>query len=138
MLKETHLRTIVKTVVYRIGVMLAIFSIALAFGGTVSQAMGFGIITLVLGSAIYYGYDRLWLLTGWKVNNGYESRLRSIVKAIIYRFIILGVVMLMAKFILTASNSTALSLALIQSAANIIIYYIVERGFNIIKWGKLN
>ncbi len=135
--QETHTRTLAKTIAYRICVIMVMFFLTLAFGGTVAQALSFGVVALVIGSIVYYSYERLWLLTGWKRSNGYDSKWRSVIKAVLYRLVIIVVVMVAAKIILTDSNTVAAGLALAQSAANIILYYLIERIFNSLSWGKV-
>ncbi len=135
--KETHTRTLAKTIAYRICVILVMFFLTLAFGGTIGQALSFGVVALVIGSAVYYLYERIWLITGWKRNEGYDSKWRSLVKAVLYRLVIIVVVMIAARFILTDSNTVAAGLAIAQSVTNIILYYLIERIFNSLEWGKL-
>lgn len=65
-----------------------------------------------------------------------ETKLRSIIKTIIWRFI----ATLNSYFILvilTNSNKQNLYKAIIMNITGFFIYYIYERFWNLIRWGKI-
>jgi uncharacterized membrane protein len=116
MIKETQARTIVKAVIYRFFSVVAIMLLSLLFGASMASAGIVGLIVIVVGTAIYYVHDRLWLRTGWaRSDHGVDDIKRSLIKTIIYRAITMCVSYLIAIFIIKSSNSNA-----------------------VISWGKIN
>lgn len=135
---ETHLRTIVKSAIYRvISIVITIF-LSLAFGATMTQALQFGAVSLFIGSIHYYLYDRLALLVPWGRTDGNDSRLRSIVKAVIYRITVLIVIMITARIIFVDSNLIAFLMASVKFVTHAITYFTLERVFDRIQWGKIS
>lgn len=136
---ETHARTMLKTAIYRVISVIVTFFLTLALGGTMAQALTFGLAALVIGAVHYYIYDRIWVLISWRRSeSGDERTSRSLVKAIIYRITVILVVALLARAIFTDSNVTAFLMASIKFAINAMTYYVLERKFNCIEWGKTN
>jgi uncharacterized membrane protein len=128
-----------KTAIYRVISVIVTFFLTLALGGTMAQALTFGLAALVIGAVHYYIYDRIWVLIPWRRSeSGDERTSRSLVKAIIYRITVILVVALLARAIFTDSNVTAFLMASIKFAINAMTYYVLERKFNCIEWGKTN
>ena len=63
----TKKRTLVKTLVYRIWVILSSYIVIVLTGQTWAQALIPTIILNVLWSISYYSYDRLWQKTKWGI-----------------------------------------------------------------------
>ena len=134
---ETHVRTITKTVIYRVIVVMIMMAMVLAFGGSPVQALQYGLATIIIGTSVYYVYERLCLFVPWaRDSEGKDSVLRTVIKTALYRLIIIGVVMIVSRLIFLESNASAASFALIQTVINLIVYFITERVFNRISWGK--
>lgn len=134
--KETHLRTVVKTVIYRILSIIVTMGLTLAFGGSALQAIQFGIVSLIIGSGHYYIYDRIWQFIPWqRSSEGKDTQLRSMVKSIVYRITVMLVVMISARMIFADSNLTAMLVATSKFAINSATYYVLERIFNRTSWG---
>ena len=137
-LKETQTRTIVKAVIYRFFSVVAIMLLSLLFGASTASAGIVGLIVIVVGTAIYYIHDRLWLLTNWARNNsGIDDVKRSVIKTIIYRALTIVVSYLIAIFVIKSNNSNAVIFAVAQAITNMTFFFIVERVFNLISWGKI-
>lgn len=138
MIRETHARTITKAVIYRIISVIAIMLISLAFGGTIEQAMSVGAIVIVLGTTIYYIHDRIWVRTNWHRNlEGKDNHWRSILKTVIYRLVTMTISFFIATFILGSTGGAATGFAIAQAVTNMTLFYIVERVFNSINWGRI-
>ena len=136
--KETQTRTIVKAVIYRFFSVVAIMLLSLLFGASTASAGIVGLIVIVVGTAIYYIHDRLWLLTNWARNNsGIDDVKRSVIKTIIYRALTIVVSYLIAIFVIKSNNSNAVIFAVAQAITNMTFFFIVERVFNLISWGKI-
>jgi uncharacterized membrane protein len=136
--KETHLRTLYKTVAYRILSTLAIMAVSLLLGASGAQAGAMGIIIFVLGSIIYYAHDRVWARLNWnRGTTGNEAVKRSVIKTIVYRLITVVVGMIIARLVMTDSNTTALAFGVSQFVVNMILYYVLERVFNRVQYGRV-
>jgi uncharacterized membrane protein len=134
--KETHLRTIVKTVIYRILSIIVTMALTLAFGGSALQAVQFGLVSLIIGSSHFYIYDRIWQFIPWQRSfDGKDTKFRSIVKSVIYRITVILVIMVTARMIFADSNLTAFLVATTKFIINTATYYGLERFFNRTNWG---
>jgi len=79
----TKKRTLVKTLVYRVWVILSSYIVIVLTGQTWAQALIPTIILNVLWSISYYTYDRLWQKTKWGIiddnkKNKKRNRIRKI------------------------------------------------------------
>lgn len=63
---ESHFRTVLKTVSWRIIATLITFSIAMLFTQNVELSAGIGAADMLMKLAAYYGHERAWI----KVNFG--------------------------------------------------------------------
>jgi uncharacterized membrane protein len=135
---ETHLRTTVKSVLYRFFSVTLAISLTLAFGGTAEQAFKFGIASLLSGIVIFYVYDRIWIKISWKRDSlGKDAKWRTIIKSVLYRLIALSVSALFARAIWASTDLEAIIMATTQFSLNLAMYFITERIWNQISWGKV-
>lgn len=136
---ETHTRTIVKLVLYKIVSMVVSYFLSLAFGANPMQALAMSFVALTIGSLHYYLYDRLWLFIPWsRTQDGHDTRLRSIVKTIIYRITVIIVIMITARIVFLDSNWAAFFMAAIKFVTHAITYFTLERVFDSVQWGKIS
>jgi len=134
---ESHLRTIAKLVVYRVIVIISLMLLVLAWGGSDAQAGAVGLAVLIVGSIVYYLHDRIWMLFPWaRSTDATDAKKRSLVKTICYRLIIMVVAFITFK-VVGLDNQQSAGLTLAQAAVNMFFYYMVERVFNRISWGKV-
>jgi uncharacterized membrane protein len=66
-----------------------------------------------------------------------ESNTRSIVKTVTWRLTGSGATFLIS-YIMTGNLSVAGTIAVVQMTSNTVLYYIHERIWNRLKWGKLD
>lgn len=136
--QETHLRTIVKAAIYRVMSIVTTVIMTLLFGGSIEQAWSMGLIVLIIGSTHYYLYDRLWLYIPWRRSDeGNDSQVRSIVKAVIYRITAMMSIAITARLVFADSNLIAFLVAFGKFILASITYFVIERVFNLIEWGKV-
>ena len=134
---ETHSRSLAKAIVYRILVMITVGVMVSALGGTAAQAGAVMLAVFFIGFAVYYIHERLWLLTSWKRSSSASDHwVRSVVKTISYRVIIMIVAFITFKLILGQDNATTLAMTVAQTVINMGWFYIIERISNRIAWGK--
>jgi len=65
LLGETHLRSLVKGLGYRLLGTLATVLIALVLTGQLDKSIQIGGLDLVVKILLYYAYERLWNFIGW-------------------------------------------------------------------------
>jgi uncharacterized membrane protein len=136
--QETHLRTIVKAAIYRVMSIVTTVIMTLLFGGSIEQAWSMGLIVLIIGSTHYYLYDRLWLYIPWRRSDeGNDSQVRSIVKAVVYRITAMMSIAITARLVFADSNLIAFLVAFGKFILASITYFVIERVFNLIEWGKI-
>lgn len=136
--KETHARTVTKTVIYRILSILLVMGITLAFGASTATAGKVGLVVLIGGTIIYYLHDRVWLWFGWNRDNvGVDSIWRSVAKTVVYRILVIFLAFTTARVFVTDSNQDAAIWTIVQMIATMVLFYVCERVFNRIQWGKI-
>jgi uncharacterized membrane protein len=132
---DTTVRTLVKTLSYRITAAATVFllSILLAYGS------GFGvkflIITLTLGYVIYFTHEFLWNKFNLLRVDGDDKPMRSLIKTISWR-ITSFIVMFFISKALGLSNEDALYWVIANNIAFLVVHYLHERVWNRITWGK--
>jgi len=117
MIQETHQRTMARAVSYRA---LAVISSLIMVG--VSSA----IAVEVTKTLIYYVLERMWLLTGWQIQQDQETQLRIITRAVAYRVVATVAVSFWVGI------ESALWLALVQT----VLFYVNEIAWRRVAWGK--
>jgi len=138
MMTDAHKRTLIKTISYRvINTSITFLMTFLLFGVSAALAAALALAQIVVGSIIFYAYDRVWLRVSWAQENMVEFAKRSIVKTIGYRLIVLCAGFITARLILTSSNETAAWWTITLMVLSMIFYYIHERIWLKIKWGRI-
>ena len=139
LIKETHGRTLLKTIVYRVLCTIAVFLIATSLGADSAASGTLALIVVVFGTIVYYVHDRVWNRFAWnRDETGAESTRRSLVKTIVYRLITVIIGVTLARMIITDSTQTALVFGVAQFVVNMILYYLVERVFNKLSVGRVS
>ena len=134
---DTHLRTTIKAIIYRVLSVIAIICLSLAFGASTATAGMMGLVVVIIGTTIYYIHERIWVKYIWLISNGKDLVTRSLIKTLIYRAITTLAGIIIAREVLTNDTSTAIEFAIAQAATNMILFFIVERIANLISWGRV-
>lgn len=82
--------------------------------------------------ALYYIHERLWRVLKFAPS----SRIRSLVKAISWRLVGSMDTFLLA-MIFTGSGKYAVSIASAEALTKIVLYYLHERAWRMVRWGRL-
>lgn len=64
-MKDTQVRTVVKTIGYRTVTLVQGFAVAYGLTGSIIQSLKFTIWTNAIGVVIYYGWERMWNKVEW-------------------------------------------------------------------------
>ena len=124
---ESHVRTLTKTVVFRILSTIGVYLLSISLGISSRGASGLALFALVFGIVAYYTHDRVWNLVKWNRNaeSLKESNLRSFAKTITYRIIIFVVSTIVVKVMTGGGMGLALSFAIGNLLVNMTLYYII-------------
>lgn len=60
-------RVVAKTVCYRLFMLLVTISVAFLFTGELGSALNIGVVTNLVKTGTYYGYERVWDHVTWGV-----------------------------------------------------------------------
>ncbi len=93
-------------------------------------------LELVTKTVIYYIHERLWNRINFGRIKKKVNRFRSIVKAITWR-ITASLDTFFISYIITGQFDWATSIALFEIITKAILYYLHERGWNLVNWGRI-
>ena len=127
--KESHLRSILKGVTWRIiattDTILVVLAITCFYGEcTLKNAIEIGLIEFVLKLIIYYIHERLWQKV---FKNGTITTRDTINKTIIGRIIATTITFVISGSVLKAFDEIALFIALAELFTKFVLYYLHER-----------
>jgi len=91
-------------------------------------------LEIITKSIFYYVHERIWNKFNWQRTNS-VSKLRSFMKALTWR-ILATVDTFLLSFIVTQELKWATSIALFEILTKAILYYLHERGWNKLNWGR--
>jgi uncharacterized membrane protein len=137
---EKHPRTLVKTISWR--VLLTISHFVNGFIVTGSLVLGLKIAgwSLVINSILYWLHERTWNWFQWNkktADNKFfkDGHPRTATKMITWRVIVNFSNFLIPLFV-TGSWGAAGAFFTIAVIINMTLYYLHERGWNLVAWGK--
>lgn len=139
-INETYLRTLFKTISWRVLLTISHLVNGYLITGSFSAALKIAGIATVINSIIYWSHERSWNLTKWnRVPNLFlhfkERHPRTISKSVTWRLLITLSNFFVPYFLTGSFGSAAMFLGL-ATVVNIAIFYLHERGWNIIRYGK--
>jgi uncharacterized membrane protein len=130
---DSHARALTKAVSWRAVGTADTFLWSFLITGHAGSAGAIASLEVFTKIALYYVHERIWRLLPWAPN----ARLRSLVKAVSWRVIgsfdtfVLGLVV-------TRNGGHAALIALAELVTKIGLYYLHERAWRRIAWGRLN
>ena len=145
-MKESHLRSIIKGMTWRvIGTADTIF-LSYLFTGNIGTALKIGFIELFTKIVLFYIHERIWMnyhigqtiieqSTTTNLISYKDKHWRSLVKGISWRFFGTLDTIIIASFV-THQYSKAFAIGFTEVFTKVILYYFHERIWLKIKWGK--
>ena len=129
MINESHVRSIVKGISWRIiatsDTFLVVFIITCLLDQcSVENAIKIGVIEFFLKLLIYYAHERVWLQV---IKSFTFSKQQSLFKTISWRFVATTTTFLISGAVLNDFNEIALFIALLELISKFILYYVHER-----------
>ena len=129
---DGHARALVKGISWRIIGTLDTFLWSLLITKQAFSAGSIASLETVTKVALFYGHERAWRLIDWAP----DAHLRSLIKAISWR-LIGSLDTFMLSLLVTGSAKYAVSIATAEALTKIVLYYLHERAWRLIKWGRL-
>lgn len=137
--KESHLRSIIKGISWRITATSATISIVLLITCltgqcSIEQAIKIGLIEFFLKLGIYYLHERAWQFA---YKDGVVTPKESLFKTITWRVIATTTTFIISGTVLEIFNEVALYIALTELFTKFVLYYLHERMWLKLPLGKL-
>ena len=137
---ENHLRSFIKTVSWRVLLTISHFINGWIVTGSIETGLKIAGWSLVLNSILYWGHERVWNWLQWnkKLHNDNffkDGHPRTAIKLITWRSVVNFTNFLIPYFI-TGSLNKAGAFFTIAVIINMILFYLHERVWNNIKYGK--
>ncbi len=130
--REDHARAIAKAVSWRIVGTIDTFFwswLVTKQGFTAGKIAATEVLTKI---ALFYLHERLWRLFPWAP----DSRLRSLIKSISWRFVG-SLDTFLLTLLYTGKLKYAVSIASAEAITKILLYYVHERAWRKVRWGRL-
>jgi uncharacterized membrane protein len=127
-----HARALVKAITWRILGTLDTFLWSWLVTGHPIDAGAIASMEAFTKVVLYYLHERLWRLLRWSPN----SRLRSLLKAVSWRLVGSADTFLLS-LLVTGNARYAVSIASIEAMTKIVLYYLHERAWRGVPWGRL-
>jgi uncharacterized membrane protein len=129
---DGHARALAKGVSWRIIGTLDTFIWSLLITKQAFSAGSIASLETITKIALFYGHERAWRLIRWAP----DSHLRSIIKAVSWR-LVGSLDTFMLSLLVTGSAKYAISIATAEALTKIILYYLHERAWRLVRWGRL-
>lgn len=130
---ESHARAVIKAVTWRAIGTIDTFLWSWIITGEPKAAGAIASLETLTKIALFYGHERVWRLFRWAPN----ARSRSLAKAVSWR--VVGSLDTFAlSFLVTGHAGHAATIAAAEVATKIGLYYLHERAWRRIAWGRLD
>lgn len=129
---DSHARAVVKGVTWRIIGTLDTFAWSWLITHEPVKAGAIASAEVFTKVFLFYLHERVWRLLKFAPN----SHLRSLAKAVSWR-VVGSLDTFVLSMIVTGNGKYAISIASAEAVTKIVLYYLHERGWRRIKWGRL-
>lgn len=137
---EKYLRSFTKVIAWRI-IQTIVFTVSTyIITGNLTLGVQLAGLGLLINSGLYWAHERMWNSVDWcRTNNKNkifsENQLRAISKMITWRILMLASVYIIA-YVSTGNWKTSANITSTIILVNIFVYWLHERVWNNIKWGR--
>ncbi|MDR3507701.1 MAG: DUF2061 domain-containing protein [Caulobacteraceae bacterium] len=129
---DSHARALVKGISWRAIGTLDTFVWSLLITHHAASAGAIASLEVFTKIFLYYLHERAWRLLKWAPH----SHLRSLVKAVCWR-LVGGIDTFVLSYLVTGSGKYAISIASVEALTKIGLYYLHERAWRLVRWGRL-
>lgn len=128
---DAHWRSFTKGVSWRIIGTLDTFVWSLLITGKPFSAASIATLETITKIVLFYGHERLWHLVPWSP----DGHGRAFAKAVSWRFVG-SLDTFFLSLIVTGKLHYAVSIASVEALTKIVLYYLHERAWRLIRWGR--
>lgn len=129
---DGHARALAKGVTWRIVGTLDTFLWSLLITRQAFSAGSIASLETFTKIALFYGHERAWRLFRWAP----DSHIRSFAKAVSWRLVGSADTFILS-LLVTGSAKYAVSIATAEALTKIVLYYLHERVWRLVAWGRL-
>jgi uncharacterized membrane protein len=137
--KESHLRSIVKGISWRIvattdTIIVVMLVTCLTGNCSLDNALKIGFIEFFLKLAVYYIHERVWQ---YSLKDGIVTKKETLYKTISWRILATSMTFIISGAVLNAFDEIALYIALTELFTKFALYYVHERLWLKLPLGKI-
>jgi len=134
--RDTQTRSIIKALSWRVTGTLDTVILSLIITGSASLAISIGITEVFTKLILYYIHERIWNLFQWGRHQKKPTHRRSLAKSVSWR--ITGTIdTIVIAFLYSNQVESAFSIGVAELFTKIFFFYIHERIWAWIKWGRI-
>lgn len=142
-MKVTKNRSLIKSISYRVIGFVNTFLISFLVindgvnDKTIKYSLYLALLVLIIKAITYYLHERFWNIFDFGRLNKTVSKMRSILKALTWR-IAASTITLISAILITSNLEWTKSIVIYEFINGILIYYVHERIWNRLNWGRIN
>ena len=142
-MKVTKNRSLIKSISYRVIGFVNTFLISFLVINdgvnekTIKYSLYLALLVLIIKAITYYFHERFWNIFDFGRLNKTVSKMRSILKALTWR-IAASTITLISAILITSNLDWTKSIVIYEFINGILIYYVHERIWNRVNWGRTN
>jgi uncharacterized membrane protein len=129
---DSHARAVAKAVSWRAVGTLDTFLWSLVVTHRADSAGAIVSLEVFTKIGLYYLHERVWRLLKWRP----DSYVRSLAKSVCWRFVG-GLDTALLSLLVTGNAKYAVSIASIEALTKIALYFLHERAWRLVAWGRL-
>jgi uncharacterized membrane protein len=135
-MNDSHLRSLIKGISWRTTGTIDTMVVSFFVTGDFFTALKIGSSEILTKVGLYYLHERIWNVIKWGRMEEGPTHSRSFVKGISWRAV--GTMdTMMLSYLITGNVSNALRIGFTELFTKIILYYLHERVWSAIKWGRI-
>lgn len=136
-MSDSHARSVIKGITWRITGTIDTMVLAFIVTGTLVNSIKIGLTEVFTKVILYYLHERLWnIISFGRVHGVGPTPMRSLVKGISWR--VVGTVdTIIISYFVTGMWFAALKIGLFEIVTKITLYYLHERVWGKVKWGRI-
>lgn len=136
-MSDSHGRSVLKGVTWRVTGTIDTIILSFIITGTFLNSVKIGFTEVFTKVILYYLHERLWnIISFGRIHGVGPTPARSLVKGISWR--IIGTIdTIVISYLITGQWFTALKIGLFEVITKITLYYLHERAWGKVKWGRI-
>jgi uncharacterized membrane protein len=135
-MKDSNLRSFVKGISWRIIGTIDTFILSYFIIGSLSIASLTAITEVLTKILLYFLHERIWNLFSWGRHKNKPAHIRSLAKGVSWRFFG-SMDTIIISFIYSGNPLGSLKLGASELLTKIALFYIHERVWALVKWGRI-